>query len=118
MSIKTKLAVTGAGLFALGGSALGLSLASTTASAAPTGTSSIPQSAAESTTPGDPGPAIQSGDQTGPDRTATDKADSVASDPADTSAETDAPENGAAFDGMGGHQDPAGNVDHQSTTEQ
>jgi hypothetical protein len=113
MNFKTKLAATTVGLLTFGGSVLGISLASGTATAAPvTSTSpSTPTHTAETTTPGDPGPAVQSGPQSGPDSTAPDVADGVA-----TEAQT--PETGAPSDGSGGHQDPAGNADNQSTTEQ
>jgi hypothetical protein len=63
------------------------------------------------TMPGDPGPAIQSGQQRGPDGVVTDTADGSAT-------EASASEPSTALDGPGGHQDPAGNVENQSTTEQ
>jgi len=48
--------------------------------------------------------AVQSGDQTTPDTSAADSADA--------SSESSS-ESGAANDGPGGHEDPAGNVDNQ-----
>jgi hypothetical protein len=114
MNIKTKIAVTTAGLLALGGSAFGISLGSGVASATPTTGATSPSTKVaqpDLTLPGDPGPAIQSGQQSGADSAAPDIADT-------TPTEANASEKGAASDGPGGHQDPGGNVDHQSTTEQ
>jgi hypothetical protein len=105
VNLKTKLAAATAGLLAVGGSAFGISLTTGIASAAPS-----PALPTEVTTPGDPGPAVQAGPQSGPD--------TAAPDAADGSTETSQPESGAPTDGPGGHQDPAGNVDHQSSTEQ
>jgi hypothetical protein len=106
VNLKTKLAVATAGLLAVGGSAFGISLTTGVASAGPS-----PASSTEVTTPGDPGPAVQAGPQSGPDTAAPDAADAG-------STETSQPESGAPTDGPGGHQDPAGTVDHQSSTEQ
>ena len=114
MNVKTKFATATAGLLVLGGSAFGISLASGIASASPIPGVTSPSSTVappDVTIPGDPGPAIQSGPQSGADSVVTDAADG-------TATEASASESNTALDGPGDHQDPAGNVDHQSTTEQ
>lgn len=114
MKFKTKLGAATVGILTVGGSIVGISLTSGAASPAPsTGavSASAQADASEATDSGDPGPAVQSGPQSGQDSMGPDPADGVAT-------ETTTPETGAPSDGPGGHQDPAGNVDNQSTTEQ
>jgi hypothetical protein len=121
MNVKSKLAVATAGMLALGGSAFGSSLATGVASAAPAPgvtSPSAPPATADVTVPGDPGAAVQSGPQTGPDTASAADTAETPSTEASASTEATASETSTATDGPGGHQDPAGNVDHQSTTEQ
>ena len=110
MNIKKRIGLGAIGLVTLGGSVFGLSLASSTA-----GATALSSPAAESTTP-DLGANVQDGAQSG-DSITTDVAGANAVDSVTTDAGA-ASEAGAASDGPGGHQDPAGNVDNQSTTEQ
>ena len=60
---------------------------------------------------------VQDGSQTGVDTASTGASEEVSSE-ASTSEVATSSETGTASDGIGGHQDPAGNVDNQSTTEQ
>lgn len=101
-SMRRRIAIGAASVFALGGSALGIAITTASAStptAAEVGTLGVQDQS---------GSQVQSGDQTAADTSsASSEATSEAS--ALTASETDAP---------GGHQDLAGNVDNQSTTEQ
>ncbi len=100
---KKKLA-TAAAATALALTALGGVWLSGSASAAPQTATTAAAPAAEVTSPDTD--TLQQGDQNTPDTTtATDKAD------AQGTGET--PESGSASDGPGGHQDPAGDVQHE-----
>jgi cytoskeletal protein RodZ len=67
---------------------------------------------------------VQSGDQTSPDRHSAKASSASTSETPDTGSEAEKPsgtsdagsatENSSESDGPGGHEDPAGNVDHQS----
>ena len=111
MNIKKRIGLGAIGLVTLGGSVFGLSLASGTA-----GATALSSPAAESTTAPDLGANVQDGAQSG-DSLSTDVTGANAVDSVTTDAGA-SPEAGAVSDGPGGHEDPAGNVDNQSTTEQ
>lgn len=108
MRLNSKLVAAAAGLVALGG--VGTAVARTSSAAAPAHVRVVNASQVTPSGPADTD-TVQSGDQTTPDSPA-DKADR-----ADTAEKGDA-ESTAQADGPGGHEDPPGNVDHQSTTEQ
>ena len=114
MNIKKKFGIGAAGLMALGGSMFGLTIISGAAGAS----STVPTSTSTSiTASADQGLNVQDGSQTGVDTTSTDVSEEVSSEAVSSEATTSS-ETGTASDGIGGHQDPAGNVDNQSTTEQ
>jgi hypothetical protein len=104
---------------ALGGSALASATQQTASSAKhPAVTNKAPEK-----TTGPDTDTIQSGDQTTPDKGGA-KASSVSTSEASTSetasettSETSS-ETSAASDGPGGHEDPAGNVEYQSETQE
>jgi len=112
MNIKKKFGVGAAGLMALGGSMFGLTLITGAAGASSTPPTSAPVSASA-----DQGLNVQDGSQTGVDTTSTGASEAVSSETSSSEVATSS-ETGTASDGIGGHQDPAGNVDNQSTTEQ
>jgi hypothetical protein len=112
MNIKKKFGLGAAGLMALGGSMFGLTLISGAAGASSTLPTSTPVTASA-----DQGLNVQDGSQTGVDNTSTGASEGVSSEVSTSEAATSS-ETGTASDGIGGHQDPAGNVDNQSTTEQ
>ena len=100
-SMRRRIAIGAASVFALGGSALGIAITTASASTPTTDVSTLGVQDQS-------GSQVQSGDQTAADTSsASSEATSEASAP--TASETDAP---------GGHQDLAGNVDNQSATEQ
>jgi hypothetical protein len=73
---------------------------------------STPQPSGPGSAPPDTsGANVQQGDQTAPDIATSGGTSSAAEAPESSSESTSAAENNA--DGPGGHQDPAGNVDHQ-----
>jgi hypothetical protein len=67
---------------------------------------------------------IQSGDQTSPDTKSARTSSASTSETPDTGSEVETPDTGSATesssesDGPGGHEDPAGNVDHQSESQE
>ena len=113
MDTKTRVSAVGIGLLALSGSLLGISLVSGSATAAPTTGNTAPSTLTvpADTASGNPSADVQSGQQSGPDSAAPDSTETL-------STESSTSESNSASDGPGGHQDPSGNVDHQSTTEQ
>src|ERR1700682_6452565 len=59
--------------------------------------------------------SIQSGDQTSPDTKSAKASSGSAPETSDTGSAT---ESSSENDGPGGHEDPAGNVDHQSESQE
>ena len=112
MNIKKKFGIGAAGLMALGGSMFGLTIISGAAGAS----STVPTSTSV-TASVDQGLNVQAGSQTGVDTASTEVGEGISSEAVSSEATTSS-EAGTASDGIGGHQDPAGNVDNQSTTEQ
>ena len=101
----SKILVTGSAVLALAGSVAGVAVASGSKSQAP-------KSANESTSAVDTD-NLQQGDQTTPDTaTASTKASSTSKSSGEGQGESGG-ENSGNSDGPGGHEDPAGNVDHQ-----
>jgi hypothetical protein len=101
----SKILVTGGAVLALAGSVAGVATASGSKSKAP-------KSANESTSAVDTD-NIQQGDQTSPDTaTVSTKATSTTEQGGEGEGES------GSSDGPGGHQDPAGNVDHQFNGEE
>ena len=100
--MKKRVAILAASTLALGGATVGM-----VASVASAGTTNPPTTVApvSDSTGSDQGAQVQVGDQTSVDSATSGDATSV-------EAESSTP-----ADGLGGHQDPAGNVDNQSTTE-
>ena len=111
MNLKKKIGLGTVGLLALGGSVFGMTLISGSAGASST---QPPVAGAPATV--DQGPNVQDGSQTALDGVSTSGADAVNAESAGQTS--DSGEVNAASDGPGGHQDPAGNVDNQSTVEQ
>jgi len=112
MDIKKKIGIGTVGLMTLGGSVFGLTLISGTAGAA---SAQTPTAQVTATT--DLGLNVQSGSQSGDNSVAADSTEGISVE-ATTSEVGTSSESAAVSDGPGGHQDPAGNVDNQSTTEQ
>ncbi len=112
MNIKKKLGLGAAGLVTLGGSMFGLTLVSGAASA-----SSNPPSTVATTANADQGLNIQEGSQTSVDTSSSALGEGITSE-GDSEAVATSTESAATADGAAGHQDPAGNVDNQSTSEQ
>ena len=101
-SMRRRIAIGAASVFALGGSALGIAITTASASTPTTDVSTLGVQDQS-------GSQVQSGDQTAADTNSATSSEATSEASAPTASETDAP---------GGHQDPAGNVDNQSTTEQ
>ena len=99
-SMRQRIAVLAASTLALGGATVGIMASGASAD---TTSSSTTSSGLDAVTSDQGGAQVQVGDQT--------SVDSPSATDATTEAESTAP------DGVGGHQDPAGNVDNQSTTE-
>ena len=59
------------------------------------------------------GDNIQSGDQSSTDTAGTASESASPTEVTGATAEVGSPETGTASDGLGGHADPVGNVDHQ-----
>ena len=112
MDIKNMIGIGMVGLMSLGGSMFGLTLISGTAGAA-----SSPTPTAEVTATAGLGSNVQSSSQFGDNSGAADSTEGISVE-AMASEVSSSSESAAASDGPGGHQDPAGNVDNQSTTEQ
>lgn len=102
-SMRKRLAVGLVSGLALGATTLGV-LASVASADTSTGVTAVTATAT------DQGAQVQSGDQTATDSTLGASDEATSTDGASSEVST-------ASDGPGGHQDPAGNVDNQSTTE-
>lgn len=131
MKKNPKLLAAAAGLVALAGTGAGTAYAASGHGTSPAGnvapatvvsSQTVTPAAASNPVPNAPEPSgsatqdtgganVQQGDQTAPDTATSGDTGSAAEAPENSTESTSAAENSA--DGPGGHQDPAGNVDHQ-----